>query len=93
MRWGSAGDSEAHRAASMLVVCCCTCLSADPDTYDVNEIDRRGGVQVPVQLVQNDPLHAKNLRGRKAAPALHNQVFNGAYYLCEESQNRQKKRE
>lgn len=51
----------------------------------MNEINRRGGVQVPVQLVQNDPLHAKNLRCRKAAPALHNQVFNGAYYLCEET--------
>lgn len=32
----------------MLVVCFRTRLSADSDTYDVNEIDRRGGVQVPV---------------------------------------------
>lgn len=54
----------------------------------MNEINRCGGVQVPVQLIQNDPLHAKNLRCRKAAPALHNQVFNGAYYLCEETQNK-----
>lgn len=53
----------------------------------MNELERRGAVQVPVQLVQNDPLHAKNLRCRKAAPALHNQVFNGAYYLCEETQH------
>lgn len=71
----------------MLVVRFRTRLSADSDTYDVDEIDRRGGVQVPVQLVQDDPLHAKNLCCGKAAPALHNQVLNGAYYLCEESQN------
>lgn len=57
----------------------------------MNEVDWRGGVQVPVQLVQNDPLHAKNLCCRKAAPALYNQVFNGAYYLCDELQNKQKK--
>lgn len=62
-------------------------------TYYVNELDRRGGEQVPVQLVQNDPLHAKNLRRREAAPALHNQVFHGTYYLCEETQAATKKME
>lgn len=39
------------------------CVSFRPFlTYYVNEVDRCCRVQVPVQLVQNDPLHAKNLR-------------------------------
>lgn len=54
-------------------------------TYYVNEVDRCCGVQVPVQLVQNDPLHAKNLCCRKVAPALHNQVSNRAYYLFQQT--------
>lgn len=43
-------------------------------TYYVNEVDWCCGVQVPVQLVQNDPLHAKNLRCWKVASALQHQV-------------------
>lgn len=54
-------------------------------TYYVNEVDWCCGVQVPVQLVQNDPLHAKNLCCWKGASALQNQVFNRTYYLFKET--------
>lgn len=61
---------------------CYVCLSVrSVPTYYVNEVDRCCRVQVPVQLVQNDPLHAKNLRRREVAAALHHEVFDGAYYL------------
>lgn len=61
---------------------CYVCLSVrSVPTYYVNEVDRCCRVQVPVQLVQNDPLHAKNLRRREVAAALQHKVFDGAYYL------------
>ena len=30
-------------------------------TYDVNKVDWCCGVEVPVQLIEDDPFHAKNL--------------------------------
>lgn len=50
-------------------------------TYDVNEIDWCCSVQVPVQLIEDDHFHAKNLCCWKAASALHQQVFDWCDYL------------
>lgn len=75
---GSASQFQKNKTKNK----CYVCLSVrSVPTYYVNEVDRCCRVQVPVQLVQNDPLHAKNLCRREVAAALHHEVFDGAYYL------------
>lgn len=44
-------------------------------THDVKEVQCSGGVQVPVQLIQNNPLHPQDLRRRTATFAAGHQLF------------------
>lgn len=64
----------------MCVVCVCVCVCG-LSTHDVDEVHSCGCVQVPVQLVQDDPLHAEDLSRGEAAAALHHQVSDGAQRL------------
>ena len=55
----------------------------------MNEVDWCCGVQVPVQLVQNDPLHAKNLRCWKVASAPQHQVSDRTDDLLQHNTRKQ----
>jgi len=50
-------------------------------TYNLQEVERRGRVEVPVQLVQDGSLHAEDLSGGEVAAAALHQVLNGADHL------------
>lgn len=59
-------------------MCSCVCGLS---THDVDKVDSCGCVQIPVQLVQDDPLHTQDLSHGKAAAALHHQVSDRAQHL------------
>lgn len=51
-------------------------------THDVQEVQWCGAVQIPVQLVQDDPLHPQNLWWRTAAVARGSQLLQGGHTLA-----------
>lgn len=59
----------------------CGMCACGLSTHDVDKVHSCGCVQVPVQLVQDDPLHTQDLSHGKAAAALNHQVSDGAQHL------------
>lgn len=50
-------------------------------TYDVQEVQCCGGVQIPVQFIQDDPLHPQDLWWRTATAARDSQLLQWGHTL------------